>query len=231
MVFAARRALLSRPSIRSTIDWVSASAASSLFIAAAIDAFSSASVERAAVRAAVLIRDKVEEEGSRDAEKGLPNFSIKIGVNSGQAIVGNVGDENRLNYTAVGDTVNIAARMEGLPSVFLTPIVIGVECAKAAWTDNAMLEIASIQVKGRQEPVAVYAPLSEADRAWFDAYGAALNDYRGRNFQAAADAWRGLADEDWAGAELSGAMAEFADVAAEERLDDDWPGAVVMKSK
>lgn len=187
--------------------------------------------ERAAVRAGVAVRDAVDAAAARDEARGLPNFSIKIGVNSGQAIVGNVGSENRLNYTAVGDVVNIAARMEGLPSVFLTPMVVGADCARAAADDFEMLEIASIQVKGREEPVAVFAPYAADDRPWFEAYAAALSAYRARDFGAAAAGWRRLAGEDWSGAKLSGAMAEFADVAAEERLDDDWSGAVVMKTK
>lgn len=187
--------------------------------------------ERAAVQAAVAIRDGVNAAAARDAARGLPNFAIKVGVNSGKAILGNVGAENRLNYTAVGDTVNIAARMEGLPSVFLTPIVLGAACAAAAADDFAMLEIASIQVKGRQEPIAVFAPLAEADRSRFAAYDAALAAYRSRDFAAAEAGWTALAAVAWSGAGLSGAMAGFARGAMDERLDDNWNGAVVMRTK
>ena len=161
----------------------------------------------------------------------MPNFSIKIGVNSGQAIVGNVGDENRLNYTAVGDTVNIAARMEGLPSVFHTPVMLGEGCARAASSEYAMLEVASIQVKGREEPVSIFAPLEDADRAYFVAYTAALDDYRRRQFAHAARHWRNLAGQDWSGAALCSVMAGLADEASAYPPPPDWSGAVVMTSK
>ena len=187
--------------------------------------------ERAAARAAIVIRDRVDEAAAEDAENGLPNFAIKVGVNSGSAIVGNVGDENRLNYTAVGDTVNIAARMEGLPSVFLTPIVLGADCADAIRDEAAILEIASIRVKGRREPVGCFAPMSAAARPHFTAYEAALTAYRARDFAGAEEGWAALAQTEWEGAALSGAMSGFAQVAAEEDLPDDWDGAVVMKTK
>ena len=187
--------------------------------------------ERAAVRAAVAIRDAVDQAAAEDRARGLPNFSIKIGVNSGQAIVGNVGAENRLNYTAVGDTVNVAARMEGLPSVLETPIVVGAACAEAAKKDFAMLEAASIQVKGRKEPVAVFAPLAEADRQHFAGYEAALAAYRRREFEAAADMWRSLGRAHWNGAALAAAMATFADASARTPPPDGWHGGLVMETK
>ena len=187
--------------------------------------------ERAAVQAAVSIRKNVEAAAAVDVARGRPNFRIKIGVNAGPVVVGNVGDANRMNYTAVGDTVNIAARMEGLPSKLNTPVVIGETCARAAEDLFAMLEVASIGVKGRDEPVAVFAPYAEADRARFPAYGDALNAYRSRRFEDAGAMWRALAEIDWSGKDLSLAMAGFADLAAAAPPPDDWTGAVVMDAK
>ena len=63
------------------------------------------------------------------------------------------------------------------------------------------------------------------------AFETALAAYRARDFSAAANDWRALAAKDWPGADLSGAMAGFADIAADEVLPDDWDGAVVMTTK
>lgn len=187
--------------------------------------------ERAAVKAAVAIRDAVEAAAAADEARGMPSFSIKVGVKSGPAIVGNVGAANRLNYTAVGDTVNIAARLEGLPSALKTPVVLGAECAAAASDDFPMLEVASIQVKGRQEPVAVYAPLQESDRPFMEAYAVVLNAYRARSFSAAAEGWRALAAREWSGTALAAAMAEIAVDTASEQPGPDWAGQIIMKTK
>ena len=58
-------------------------------------------------------------------ERGEHGFGIKIGLHSGPAIVGNVGSERRYNYTAVGETVNIASRLEGLPGIYGCPLLVG----------------------------------------------------------------------------------------------------------
>lgn len=187
--------------------------------------------EQAAISAAVAIRDAVAAEAARDREQDLPGFSIKIGLNSGSAVVGNVGSPDRLNYTAVGDVVNVAARLEGLPHVFGTPVLIGAACAKAAMDQFAMLEIASIQVKGRAQSLAVFAPLSDQDRRYFSDYAAALTLYRAQQFAAAAKSWRALGKFQWTGADLSVAMAGLADAVVEHELDDAWDGAIVMQTK
>ncbi|QIE56380.1 CHASE2 domain-containing protein [Pikeienuella piscinae] len=190
-----------------------------------------AGYERAAVLAAAAIRDRVAEAALDDRARGLPAFSVKIGLHSGSAVLGNVGSERRMNYTAVGDTVNIAARMEGLPSVFQTPIILGETCARAAEADFEMLEIASIQVKGRREPVRIFAPLPVGDAAGHEEYAAALAAYRAGAFDEAGMTWRALARDDWPGAPVAAVMAEFSATAATDPPGPDWSGAVVMRTK
>jgi adenylate cyclase len=187
--------------------------------------------EHAAVSATIAIRDAIQAEAEKDRATGLPGFSIKIGLNTGDAVVGNVGSQERLNYTAVGDVVNVSARLEGLPGTFKTPILLGEASARPVTDSFNLLEIASIQVKGRLEPLAIFAPLSEADSASFYAYGQALANYRTRNFTDAAAQWRALAVAPWSGANLSRAMADFAEALINDEPDEDWSGAIIMMTK
>src|SRR5262249_45233570 len=75
-----------------------------------------------AALAAVAAVQHAKDEADAD---GRPGYSVKIGLNSGRAVVGNVGAEDRFNYTAVGETVNIAARLESVPGDYGCRIVVG----------------------------------------------------------------------------------------------------------
>ena len=77
----------------------------------------------------------------------------------------------------------------------------------------------------------VFAPYNHSAHAFFARYEGALTAYRARDFAKAAADWRALAGEAWEGADLSGAMAGFAELTAAETLPDDWNGAVVMTTK
>jgi class 3 adenylate cyclase/CHASE2 domain-containing sensor protein len=78
-----------------------------------------------AARTALRIVDKIAAAGRQAEARGEPSFGIKIGIHSGPAVVGNVGSAKRYNYTAVGETVNIAARLEGLPGVYGNSLLLG----------------------------------------------------------------------------------------------------------
>ena len=67
-----------------------------------------------AVRAALRISDAIAEENADREAKGLEPIGVRIGLHSGPAVVGNIGAPGRINYTLIGDTVNVAQRLEGL---------------------------------------------------------------------------------------------------------------------
>ena len=129
-----------------------------------------------------------------DAED-QPGYSVKIGLNSGPAIVGNVGAAQRYNYTAVGETVNIAARLEGVPPDYGCAIVVGPALAVAIGGRFVICELDWVKVKGKAEPLAVYELVSEtgaansAELAYPAAYAAALKLYRDGDFAKAAASW------------------------------------------
>jgi hypothetical protein len=134
--------------------------------------------------------------------RGEFGFGIKIGVASGPAVVGNVGSERRFNYTAVGETVNIAARLESLPGIYECAIVIGETAARQVGGEILLRELDLVTVKGRDKPLAVFEALIDRDgaaerhRALKSGYEEALAAYRARRFGEAAALWGKLAETD-----------------------------------
>ncbi|MGH8021698.1 MAG: CHASE2 domain-containing protein [Opitutaceae bacterium] len=92
-------------------------------------------------------------------------LGMRIGINSGEAIVGNVGSERKKNFTALGDTVNLAARLEGANKEFGTAILIGPLTAARASHAILCRPIARLRVKGKTQAVDVHEPLAEIDAA------------------------------------------------------------------
>lgn len=105
-----------------------------------------------------------EEEG----RKHVP-LNVGIGLNSGIACVGNMGSEQRFDYSVLGDTVNTASRLEGQSKTYGVHIVIGEETANGA-RDYAILELDMIQVKGKTEAVRIFGLMGrpeDAESEWF----------------------------------------------------------------
>jgi adenylate cyclase len=126
----------------------------------------------------------------------------RIGLNSGEALVGNIGSRRRFNYTAMGDVVNLAARLEGANRLYGTTIIASE--ATEALTGNAFVwrELDAIRVKGRTEVVRIFEPLGVAGEVAPHAlsraqgYGEGLARYRARDFAAAAEQFARIAGED-----------------------------------
>ncbi len=93
-----------------------------------------------------------------------PQLAVGIGLNSGRCSVGNMGSAFRLAYTAMGDAVNLAARLEGMTRTYGLDCLVS-ETTKAEAGDLAFLEVDRIQVKGRSQPATVYALLGDAEVA------------------------------------------------------------------
>jgi class 3 adenylate cyclase/CHASE2 domain-containing sensor protein len=149
-----------------------------------------------AVRAAFMAVARIDALSEADTARGRPTFSVKIGINSGQATVGNVGAEKRYNYTAVGEIVNIASRLESLPSDYACRIVVGPLTAERAGRRFVLSELDWIRLLGKTEPISVFEPLcdhreaGEAERTYVAAYEAALKAYRAGRLTEAAAQWR-----------------------------------------
>jgi len=88
---------------------------------------------------------------------------IGIGLNTGPCVVGNMGSDFRFNYSVLGDTVNLASRLEGRTKDYRIPIVIGSRTAEGAKAKFAVMEIDLIMVKGKKQPEAVFTVLGRSE--------------------------------------------------------------------
>lgn len=93
-------------------------------------------------------------------EKSLP-IKVGIGLNTGDVVVGNMGSNQRFDYSVLGDAVNLAARLEGQSKNYGVQIVLGEETAKNMDKDFAMIELDEIAVKGKQDAVKIYTSLGQ----------------------------------------------------------------------
>ena len=114
-----------------------------------------------AVHCALAIDRFSETFRAEQHAKGIPLGMTRIGVHSGRAVVGNFGSHNRMQYTALGDAVNTASRLEGVNKVFGTRICVS-ELTRSQVNDVAFRPIAVIVPKGKTEPLGIYEPLDEA---------------------------------------------------------------------
>jgi adenylate cyclase len=143
-----------------------------------------------AVRAAVAMTAAME---------GRPDLlRIGVGINSGLVVAGNMGSLSRLNYTVIGDNVNLASRLEALTRHYGVSVLVSASTREAA-PEQLYREIDRVQVKGRQQPVILYEPLRERPLGdLLSMHEQALSAYRGREFHAA-EAIFALLEAEWPG--------------------------------
>jgi adenylate cyclase len=110
----------------------------------------------AACHAALEIDAFVTDFNLRMEQRGMPVFRTRLGVHSGTALVGHVGDDDHIEYTALGDTVNIAARLEGLNKEYETAILISDVVAEAVVDEFHARFVDQVVLKGRRSTVGVY---------------------------------------------------------------------------
>jgi adenylate cyclase len=143
------------------------------FIGDAIMAFWGAPVRNdahalLAVRAALEMMRVLPEVNAKIVTRGLPPIDVGIGINTGEAVLGNIGSEKKLAYTAIGDNVNLASRLEGLTKTYGCPVLISENTCSRVRDHIPCRIVDMVRVKGKTLPIRIYSPLpvtSDVERA------------------------------------------------------------------
>jgi adenylate cyclase len=187
-----------------------------------------------ACEAALACQKKLDEMRKKDPR--LANLHARIGLATGDVLVGNIGASDRMNYTVMGDTANLASRLEGLNKAYGTPVMIAQSTFEAAKSAIVARPIDVVAVKGKVTGVRVYEPIALAKDATDDekkfaaACTRALDAYLARDFSNAAKAWDdalAIRKDDEACATMKSRALDY----AKSPPPAEWNGAHVMHEK
>ncbi|HEX4383305.1 MAG TPA: adenylate/guanylate cyclase domain-containing protein [Myxococcales bacterium] len=188
-----------------------------------------------ACRAALAMRNHLREMQTQWAAQGKPLIAARIGINTGEAVVGNIGSPERMNYTAMGDAVNIASRLEGLNKQYGTDIVLGEMTAKMVEGRMILRPIDWVALKGKGRAVLVHELIGETGKVGADdlrtvaLHREALDLYRNRDFTVAEARFMEVhaAFRDPASLKMASRCKEY----VAEPPPADWNGSYTMTEK
>ncbi len=210
------------------------------YIGDAVMAFWNAPLDQAdhalrGCRAAVRMLERLDELKAGWRAAGLPELEIGIGVNTGPMVVGNMGSDVRVDYTVLGDAVNLGARLEGTNKEYGTRIIIS-EFTRAAVKEGLVTRrLGAVRVKGKKVPVGIYelrglGSPTPADAAAIAAFEAGLDAWARRDFDGAAARFTEVLAT-WPGDLPARDYLAELEVLRQHPPPPEWDGVVSLKSK
>jgi adenylate cyclase len=154
-----------------------------------------------AMRAALRCQEELLQLNADFEKAGLPRLGMRIGINSGEVIVGNIGSQKRFEYTVIGDSVNLASRLEGINKQYQTAIICGSLAGRMADGRIVLRRLDRVRVKGKKIPEEIFEVVAEKDMAPDDTrerlalFESALQLYFNGDFAAAMDAFAAIAND------------------------------------
>jgi adenylate cyclase len=187
--------------------------------------------EARACLAAVDIQRRLKALGVKIAERGLTQMYARIGINSGIVTVGNMGSDRQFNYTAMGDQVNLASRLEGVNKEFGTQIIASESTVEKARGQVEVRELAIIRVKGKKKGVRIFeivgakGAVPAAMLAALRTFEEALAAFRRRDWSKAAEGFGRVGDNP------SKVYLHLCEEYAQHPPPEDWDGTYIMEHK
>jgi adenylate cyclase len=142
-----------------------------------------------AARAALGMRRELRQLNQKWRGEGRMGLGMGVGINQGEVIVGNVGSQERMDPTVIGDSVNLASRLEGLTRVYGVDILVGASAAELVRDEVYLRSVARVQVKGKLKPTDVFTFVGARDETvdqefvkWLETYEEGLDKFRARDF-------------------------------------------------
>jgi adenylate cyclase len=138
-----------------------------------------------AVRTGLAMLQDLETFNEEVKAEGIPAFGMGLGINTATVVVGNMGSDQRFDYTCLGDGVNLAARLEGQTKPYGVKLIVGPQTAELVRDVYQVVELDLIAVKGKTEPAKIFTVLETFDHAGEKQHEKFLTLYRQGNWEAA----------------------------------------------
>ena len=189
-----------------------------------------------AVETSILMLRRLKELNAELEKEVLMPINIGIGINTGTCVVGNMGSDQRFDYSVIGDAVNLAARLEGQSKEYGVKIILGEETVKGLPKDFFCLELDSIAVKGKTEPTKIFTVLDIKTHAQELVYKKLhkkfLDDYRKKDWKSAIECIDILKDKfDGCMLDYYLMMSDRIEGLKHENLPDNWDGVYIATTK